>query len=295
VSRPRPIVPGRVYLITRRCSERRFFLRPDDTTNQIFLYCLAEAAQRFGIGICGFLAMSNHFHAIVVDRFGRLPEFTCHLHQMLAKVLNVRWSRWENLWSTEPPSYTWLVDPSDIFDKLLYTLLNPVAADLVDSVGNWPGASSWSLLDGRELVVKRPKMFFRAEGIMPASVTLRLVVPPTVGEASVWHSRVRDAVLAREAVLQKQRLSRGIPLLGRKAVRAASAFDTPIGSTPRRELRPFVACKNKWRRIVALDGLRRFRQRYTEARDRFIDGVLIALFPPGTFALRRLGVTIAST
>ena len=294
MSCPRPIVPGRVYLITRRCSERRFLLRPDDTTNQIFLYCLAEAAQRFGIGICGFLAMSNHFHAIVVDPFGRLPEFTCHLHQMLAKVLNVRWSRWENLWSTEPLTYTWLVDPSDIFDKLLYTLLNPVADDLVDSVGNWPGASSWSLLDGRELVVKRPKIFFRAEGIMPASVTLRLVVPPTVGESNAWHFRVRDAVLAHEAQLRNQRLSRGIRVLGRRAVRAASAFDTPKSSTPRRALRPFLACKNKWQRIVALDGLHRFRQQYSQARDRFVEGVLIALFPTGTFALRRLGVAIAS-
>jgi REP element-mobilizing transposase RayT len=29
---PRQVVPGYDYLITRRCSERRFFLRPDDDT-----------------------------------------------------------------------------------------------------------------------------------------------------------------------------------------------------------------------------------------------------------------------
>jgi hypothetical protein len=29
MSLPRAIVPGRRYMITRRCSERRFFMRPE--------------------------------------------------------------------------------------------------------------------------------------------------------------------------------------------------------------------------------------------------------------------------
>jgi hypothetical protein len=41
---PRQVVPGRDYMITRRCSERRFFLRPDDDTNDAFIYCLGLAA-----------------------------------------------------------------------------------------------------------------------------------------------------------------------------------------------------------------------------------------------------------
>jgi len=43
---PSQVVPGRDYMITRRCSERRFFLRPDQDTNNVFRYCLALAAQR---------------------------------------------------------------------------------------------------------------------------------------------------------------------------------------------------------------------------------------------------------
>ena len=34
---PREVVPGRDYMITRRCSERRFFLRPDAATNNAFI------------------------------------------------------------------------------------------------------------------------------------------------------------------------------------------------------------------------------------------------------------------
>ena len=45
MSLPRAIVPGRRYMITRRCSERRFFMRPDRETNNAFIYCLALAAR----------------------------------------------------------------------------------------------------------------------------------------------------------------------------------------------------------------------------------------------------------
>jgi hypothetical protein len=47
-------------MITRRCSERRFFLRPDEETNQTFLYCLALAAQRAKVHVNFFNALSNH-------------------------------------------------------------------------------------------------------------------------------------------------------------------------------------------------------------------------------------------
>jgi REP element-mobilizing transposase RayT len=49
-------------MITRRCSERRFFLRPDALVTQIFLYCLGTAAAMFGVQLHAFVAMSNHYH-----------------------------------------------------------------------------------------------------------------------------------------------------------------------------------------------------------------------------------------
>ena len=113
-------------------TQRQFLLRPDEKTNQAFLYCLGEAAQRFGIEIVGWLAMSNHYHAVVHDPLGRLPDFACHFHQMLAKCLNVRWSRWENLWSTEPPTYTLLVESGR----------RPREAAL--HVGSTPSSITWS-------------------------------------------------------------------------------------------------------------------------------------------------------
>ena len=292
---PREVVPGRCLFITRSVTQQEMLLRPDEEATAIYTYCLCEAAALFNITLYGWLAMSNHYHAVVHDPLGRLPDFACHFHQMLAKCLNVRWSRWENLWSTEPPTYTLLVDPADVLDKLLYTLLNPVVDHLVDSVAHWPGASSWGVLDGRALVIRRPKFFFRDAGVMPETIALKTIVAPGFDDTrEAWAARLRARVVARELEVRAKLCAAGKGILGRKAVRAASRFDRPNTSEPRRNLRPFIACKNRRRRTGALHALRQFRAAYRKARCRFVDGLRSVLFPAGTFGLRRLGVLIAA-
>ncbi len=56
---PRQIVPGATYLVTRRCASRQFFLRPSKVVNQVFLYLLAVAAQRYGVEAHAFCVLSN--------------------------------------------------------------------------------------------------------------------------------------------------------------------------------------------------------------------------------------------
>ena len=67
MSLPRAIVPGRCYLVTRRCSERRLFMRPDRETNNAFLYCMALTSHKSEVSIVCVGTTSNHYHAVVVD------------------------------------------------------------------------------------------------------------------------------------------------------------------------------------------------------------------------------------
>src|SRR3954469_18600093 len=76
---PRQVLPRQFYLITRRCTQRQFLLRPDTATNNAFLYCLIDAALRCEIDVLLPCAMSNHYHAVISDRAGRYPEFIEHL------------------------------------------------------------------------------------------------------------------------------------------------------------------------------------------------------------------------
>jgi putative transposase len=59
MSLPRQVIPGADYMITRRCSERRFILRPDAATNNAFIYCLALAARRAKREVLLVVAMST--------------------------------------------------------------------------------------------------------------------------------------------------------------------------------------------------------------------------------------------
>jgi REP element-mobilizing transposase RayT len=58
---PRPVLPQQFYLITRRCTQRQFLLRPDPETNNAFIYCLIDAALRYDVEVLLPCAMSNHY------------------------------------------------------------------------------------------------------------------------------------------------------------------------------------------------------------------------------------------
>ena len=292
---PRQIIPGRFYAITRRTTQRQYLLRPDDTTNQIFGYCLAEAAARFGMEVIVCVAMSNHYHIVLYDLRGLLAPFLRHLNQTMAKALNVRWSRCENLWAVEQPCATRLVEDQDVLAMAVYTLANPVAADLVARVTDWPGLSSWTAhVHGKEMVIERPHIFFSKHGSMPERVTLRVVTPRLADEPTkrwdpeAWQEALLGGVRAAEQAALLERASRGSRVLGRRAVRKQSPHHSPSTSARRGNLRPQIACRNPRRRVAELTALRRFREQHFLARQRLVGGDRAAQFPEGTWAMRAL-------
>ncbi|MBX3258728.1 MAG: transposase [Labilithrix sp.] len=294
---PRRIRPGDVVLITRRSTQRQFLLRPDGLTNEIFEYCLAEAARRYEVGLVAWLAMSNHYHAVVHDPKGQLPAFLEHLHKMLAKVLNVRWKRRENLWSTEETCVTYLPTFEDVLRKVVYTLANPVNDDLVDRAADWPGASSLRHLLGKRSIPRRPRLYFKETGLMPENVELAVTLPPIVSErmsAESWASRVFAELDKKERGVRQARQINGRRVLGRKAVLRVSPFDSPVTVERRRELRPVLAAQDPRVRIVELELLKRFRREHESSRLRFIHGERDVEFPPGTYRMRLWGVQCAS-
>ena len=128
---PRQFLKGKTYFVTRRCTHRKFFLKPTKRTTQIFLYCLAVAAKRTGVKIHTVIVMSNHYHVIFTDQETKAPEFYGWVHKYVAKAINASLGRWENMWSSEKPSVVTLPDESDVLDKIVYVLSNPVKARLV--------------------------------------------------------------------------------------------------------------------------------------------------------------------
>lgn len=293
MSLPREVVPGATYLITRSCTQREFLLKPSTLTNQIFLYCIAVAAERTGVLLHAVCVLSNHYHLVATDPYGRMPEFYGWLHEFVGKALNASYGRWENLWSSEATSCVRLVGDDAVLDKTVYTLANPVDAGLVSQGSQWPGVRLYK--PGRTMI-ERPDVFFRENGPTPKRVTLELV-PPPIGVADGDVARViEDAVAAREAQHRAKARAQSHRFLGRRAILAQRITDRPRTREPRRGLSPRIACRNKWLRVEALQRCKQFVEDYRDAWRRWCAGDGDVVFPAGTYLLaRRFDVATAMT
>ncbi|WP_176065842.1 transposase [Anaeromyxobacter diazotrophicus] len=284
---PRQVLPGTTYLVTRRCSQRQFLLRPSKTTNAIFLYVLAVATRRFGMKIHAFCVLSNHFHLVLTDPSARLPAFEQYLDSLVARAINATLGRWESFWAPSSYSAVALASPADIVDKTAYVLANPVAAGLVRRARDWPGLwSAPALIGGASLHAVRPAAFFRDDGSMPPTAELQLVAPEGFESPVAFRDQVTGALVAAEARAGSAVERRGRGFLGRARVLSQNPLAQPATGEPRRQLNPRVASRDKWKRVETLARLLEFVERYRAARRARRAGQRDALFPPGTYLLR---------
>jgi putative transposase len=282
-------------MITRRCTQRQFLLRPDPDTNNAFIYCLAVAVQRSGVWPIFTAAESNHHHTGIYDPLGTYPDFLEHFHKLLAKCMNALRGRWENFWSSEQTSVLRLVDTADVLEKMVYALTNPVKDNLVAKVTDWPGVNAFeALVSGGSLTAVRPAHFFREDGPMPETVTLTFSRPPVFEGMSheEFTDMLRVRVQAAEADTGAKRQATGMRILGRKAILDQDWRESPSSHEPRRGLNPRVAAKNKWSRIEALQRNKEFGTVYSRAFEAFRNGIKDVLFPAGTYWLRRFAAVI---
>jgi len=280
---PRQVLPGTTYLVTRRCSQRQFLLRPGKLANETFLYILALAASRYGIRIHTFCVLSNHYHLLLTDPHARLPAFGQFLDSLVARALNASLGRWESFWAPNSYSAVALPSPQDILDKAAYVLANPVAAGLVRSARDWPGL--WSAPDriGTIIHAPRPKQFFDPKGLLPQSVALQLSAPPGFSSAEDFREQLATALAELESTERQ-----GKEFLGVARVLAQRPTGRPASSEPRRGLNPRVAARDKWKRLELLGRLVGFLTSYREAWAARRAGEKRVVFPAGTYLLRVL-------
>ena len=287
---PRQVLPGASYLVTRRCSQRQFLLRPGKLLDQTFLFLLALASRRFGVRIHAFCVLSNHYHLVLTDPLARLPAFCQFLDSLLARALNSLHGRWESFWAPDSYSAVALATPLDLLDKAAYTLANPVAAGLVRRAREWPGLWSGPDRVGTAIVAPRPRHFFDPKGHLPESVTLELTAPPGFASTEEFREALRGALSEREAAARE-----GRTFLGASRVLAQLPTARPRPHEPRRGLSPRVAARDKWKRIEVLGRLAAFLSDYRDAWEARRQGKRSAVFPAGTYLLRVLhGVPCAA-
>jgi REP element-mobilizing transposase RayT len=283
---PRQVLPGTTYLVTRRCSQRQFLLRPSKLTNQIVGYLVAVAARRLGVQVHAFCVMSNHLHLVLTDPEARLPAFIQYVDSLVSRSVNAALGRRESFWAPASYSAVTLASPSDVLDKAAYVLANPVAAGLVRRGREWPGLWSPPEKVGAELEYRRPDHFFRAKGVMPERATLSLGAPPGFASPEEFRTALSTALRSREDASASARGARGAGFLGAARVLAQRPSARPKHDEPLRKLNPRLACRDKWRRIEVLGRLVEFLREYRLAWQAWRSGVAGVVFPAGTYLVR---------
>jgi REP element-mobilizing transposase RayT len=253
---------------------------------EVFLYCLAVAAERTGVLIHAVVTMSDHIHIVVTDPQGRVPEFCGWLHGHVARRLNARYGRKESFWSSTPTSYVRLEQPDDVLAKVVYTAANPVAAGLVSHGRQWPGVRMYR--PGR-FVIRRPAGFFRDKG--PTPEVAELVIAPAPIDAvsdTVGLATIERCIAAREAEVRAAFRQQDRRFLGARRVVAQRHTDTALTTERGGALSPRLACRDRWRRIEAIQRCKDFLAAHEDARQQWCAGNRDVVFPAGTYLMVRL-------
>ncbi len=296
MTRPRMIEPDTYHHIVRRCVGRQFLLLPDAEVRNLVVYCFAVGSARFQVEVLRITVMSNHYHANVFDREGRLPEFLNWVHRTIAlglqRVRRIQGAIFEPSKSTGDQI---LASEEGFWKMMRYTHTNPTEAQLVKRPNDWPGTLTPA--GTRQLDATRPSWMTDRCG--PERATLRIHVPDHFvaeqrGESKArredrYHEMLResDAEATREARMRLRTQGRHRFVGAEQALnRSPKAAPCNVHRKPSRSPR-FVAVV-----AVAFEAirtkLRAFQQAYREALSRFHAGERNVPFPDGTWRMRRL-------
>jgi putative transposase len=275
-------------MITRRCTERMFLLgaRPEGSAE--FIYCLAEAASRFGVLVHAAVVMSNHLHIVLTDVRGMLPRFSQLFFNQLAKATNARTGHTESVFACGDRYHALELLTNDaIACKIAYLLGNPAKAGLVDDHRAWPGFIT-AARDMIERTVYRActsgNAYLRRR--KATELELRIEPPPSVRDVASFVEYVATDLASIEQHYRSQRKRKGQCVKGAAAVRAEAWFRRPKKGAKLFQMVPAIAERVTAIRVAAILALKKFRIEYRSALKAVRDGVRTVHFPKGTWFMR---------
>lgn len=288
MTKPEPVYPGTCTLATRRTLDRTHYLLPDEQGRNAYLYATGLALKKSGLNLVVACQMSNHLHEVLADPHGRRTLFLEARNGLLSRSINALRGRQGYL--LQPPSRKdkiLLADARQTLNAIIYTLVNPVEAGLVDWPDEWPGTvGDWRNILTTPCVATKPDFFYKQgpKSELPDAVSFTLVMPPVF--AQLGYSKAQYEALVREGVearCLKIHAERTRPALGPKKALAISPFDKPStaseGDHEALDKRRFRGDPRLQELLLAL--WLSFLEAYNRARNRSLRGEQ-ADFPFGT-------------
>ena len=313
VTPPRFITKNARFYITVRAVNRSFRFVPKKAVCKAIRYSLGVVLEKYRnskkLVLHEFEFMSNHYHLLGTDLDACLPDFVRELNSLLSRELNaLRGIRGKNI----EPGYglVQVVGDERIVEHAVYTLANPVAAFLVSKSRHWPGISSLRMKYGKPVEVSKPKLGlwsgknahanrssskrsgragYAGRSKLPETVHLVIDRPDIMPNLSddELRSRVLEELDKREKELAAERRRRNIEVAGRRAVESRHFLEIP-GPEEMFSKVPHVSGSTREERETQLRIREAFLEAYYAARDAFRGGNREAVFPYGTWMMRRI-------
>ena len=149
---------GSVLFVTSR-TEEGLPLVASHMMNFIIWGILARAKTLYRVKVCHFVFMYNHFHMLmVVDDPEAVSSFVGYVKAETAHAVNRLLGRQQRtIWQDGFDSP--LLLSAEVTKKYIkYLYLNPAKANLVESISDYPGVSSWEMFSKERHVVKAAKV-----------------------------------------------------------------------------------------------------------------------------------------
>ncbi len=293
-----PRFAGTTYLVTRKCIRGQFFLIPNKEFTALILYAIARAQKNCPVQIHGFCFMSNHFHMVLTDPDGLTgPRFIGEMDSFIAQLINRKLDQDGPIWnSAQRPNWCALTDENACWEKIVYTLVNPVNAGLVESNRWWPGAITTVKILRKGIVkTKRPELVFSGEESEEAWRHLNIELTKFPGAAGMdsekYLRKLDDMVRAEEAKIVAERANQNKGFMGAKRVQELPHTTFPLKESKKankgkkKNLRPLAAGSGSkaWLKIyLAFLGL------YEKCREMLLDGIRNVEFPKGTYMMHAI-------
>jgi REP element-mobilizing transposase RayT len=246
--------------VTCRTLQSRHLFRPSPRLNEIIIGGLARSKRMYGVRICCFAFVSNHFHLLLeVDDARQLARFMGHFTSKLAREVSRLTGWWQKIFGRRYQAILVTPEGAAQIERLTYILAHGAKEGLVDSPRQWPGAHAARALLGEEelrgywfdrtkeyAARRRGKSFDRLEYATEEELTLDPLPCWKHLSPEERKARVASLIAKIEAQATTAREEEGIPSKG-----AAAILSQDPESRPRRTKKspaPFChAASRAWR------------------------------------------------
>jgi hypothetical protein len=278
-SPPRILPKKHAVFVTSRTEEGLPFVATE-YMKLIIMSVLARAQHLYPVLVCAYCWMGNHLHMVlVVEDPELIAAFMDRIKTELGHAVNrLLGRRNRTVWSDDydsPPILT----IEDVLEKIVYTLTNPQAANLIDTIDEYPGVHSWNMFTQEDLSISvpwiqrpmieklsRPAVTSSEDAALTEHLTRQAECSHTftltpfawlecfnvpTSQRERMRARIIALVREREATLRKKRTS---PCLGASKLRRQSIAQS---YTPTKfSKRMWCICRDKERRRLFINRIK---------------------------------------